>query len=60
MLGEDQERWLARGFRQSLARWNFVAQQLLIAELEHTLPGTLTSGTGTTHGMATRSRASGC
>jgi alkaline phosphatase D len=39
MLGSDQERWLARGFRQSSARWNFVAQQLLIAELEHTLPG---------------------
>jgi alkaline phosphatase D len=35
MLGRDQERWLARGFEQSSARWNIVAQQLLIAQLEH-------------------------
>jgi alkaline phosphatase D len=39
MLGREQERWLSRGFGQSAARWNIVAQQLLIAELEHTLPG---------------------
>lgn len=39
MLGRDQERWLARGFRESAARWNVIAQQLLLAELEHTLPG---------------------
>lgn len=39
MLGEDQERWLARNLRGSTTRWNFIAQQLLIAELEHTLPG---------------------
>jgi len=39
MLGRQQERWLARGFNKSSARWNIVAQQLLIAELEHTLPG---------------------
>ena len=35
MLGQEQERWLARGFARSTARWNIVAQQLLIAELEH-------------------------
>jgi alkaline phosphatase D len=35
MLGERQERWLARGFRQSDAAWNIVGQQLLLAELEH-------------------------
>ncbi len=35
MLGEQQERWLARGFDRSRARWNIVGQQLLIAELEH-------------------------
>jgi alkaline phosphatase D len=39
MLGREQERWLSRRFRKSHARWNIVAQQLLIAELEHTLPG---------------------
>jgi len=35
MLGPEQERWVARGFEQSSARWNIVAQQLLIAQLEH-------------------------
>jgi alkaline phosphatase D len=35
MLGRQQERWLARGFEESHARWNIVAQQLLIAQLEH-------------------------
>jgi alkaline phosphatase D len=35
MLGRQQERWVARGFEQSSARWNIVAQQLLIAQLEH-------------------------
>jgi alkaline phosphatase D len=35
MLGRQQERWLGRGFRESTARWNIVAQQLLIAQLEH-------------------------
>jgi alkaline phosphatase D len=35
MLGRQQERWLARGFEQSTARWNLVGQQLLIAQLEH-------------------------
>ena len=35
MLGEEQEDWLGRGFARSTARWNIVAQQLLLAELEH-------------------------
>jgi alkaline phosphatase D len=35
MLGRRQEQWLARGFEQSNARWNIIAQQLLMAELEH-------------------------
>jgi alkaline phosphatase D len=35
MLGREQERWLARNFERSFARWNIVGQQLLIAELEH-------------------------
>jgi alkaline phosphatase D len=35
MLGRAQERWLARGLARSEARWNIVAQQLLLAELEH-------------------------
>jgi alkaline phosphatase D len=35
MLGEAQERWLSRGLKQSSSRWNVVAQQLLIAQLEH-------------------------
>ena len=35
MLGREQERWLTEGFERSSARWNVVAQQLLIAQLEH-------------------------
>ncbi len=35
MLGIEQERWLSEGFAASSARWNIVAQQLLIAQLEH-------------------------
>lgn len=35
MLGLEQERWLSQGFGASTARWNIVAQQLLIAQLEH-------------------------
>jgi alkaline phosphatase D len=35
MLGRQQEGWVARGFDHSNARWNIVAQQLLIAQLEH-------------------------
>jgi alkaline phosphatase D len=35
MLGQQQERWISRGFKDSTARWNIVAQQLLIAQLEH-------------------------
>jgi alkaline phosphatase D len=35
MLGQRQERWLADGFARSRARWNIVAQGLLMAELEH-------------------------
>ncbi len=33
MLGFAQERWLADGFRRSDARWNIVAQDLLMAGL---------------------------
>lgn len=35
MLGFEQEQWLDEGFVRSKARWNIVAQQLLVAELEH-------------------------
>ena len=35
-LGREQEQWVAKGFGRSSARWNIVAQQLLIAQLEHT------------------------
>ena len=39
MLGQQQEKWLERNFRKSNARWNIIAQQLLLAELEHTAWG---------------------
>jgi alkaline phosphatase D len=35
LLGREQEAWVSRGFARSTARWNIVAQQLLLAELEH-------------------------
>ncbi len=38
MLGHAQEQWVGRGFAHSDARWNIIGQQLLLAELEHTLP----------------------
>jgi alkaline phosphatase D len=36
MLGSEQEAWLSRGLATSGARWNLIAQQLLVAQLEHT------------------------
>ena len=39
MLGQEQENWLSRRFRGSSAHWNIIAQQLLIAELEHAAHG---------------------
>ena len=35
MLGPEQERWLLAGLDASEARWNVVAQQVLMAELDH-------------------------
>jgi alkaline phosphatase D len=35
MLGAEQEAWVADGLNRSRARWNIVAQQLLVAQLEH-------------------------
>ena len=40
MLGREQEAAGSRAVSASARRrWNFIGQQLLIAELEHTLPG---------------------
>jgi alkaline phosphatase D len=39
MLGERQERWLNRNLERSRARWNVIAQQVLMAQLVHD-PGT--------------------
>ncbi|MEA5124885.1 alkaline phosphatase D family protein [Xanthomonas floridensis] len=33
MLGQEQERWLHAGFAQSPARWNVIAQDLLVAPM---------------------------
>ncbi|WP_414753383.1 alkaline phosphatase D family protein [Anabaena sp. CCY 9910] len=35
MLGTQQERWLLDGLDRSQARWNILAQQVLMAELDH-------------------------
>ena len=35
MLGPVQERWLLDGLGRSPARWNFVANQTLVAQLDH-------------------------
>lgn len=40
MLGPEQEQWLLDGLGQSGARWNILAQQVLMAELDHKIgPG---------------------
>ncbi len=38
ILGDEQERWLQRGLSQSKARWNILAQQVMIGALDAT-PG---------------------
>jgi alkaline phosphatase D len=35
MTGPAQERWLLRGLDASRAQWNLIAQQVLMAELDH-------------------------
>jgi alkaline phosphatase D len=35
MLGEKQERWLMQGLGSSRSRWNVIAQQVLMAQLDH-------------------------
>ncbi|BDI20580.1 hypothetical protein ANSO36C_63820 (plasmid) [Nostoc cf. commune SO-36] len=53
MLGSQQERWLLDGLDRSQARWNILAQQVLMAELDHKIgPG---ESSGTTHGMGIHS-----
>lgn len=39
MLGDKQERWLLDGLARSRARWNVIAQQYLMAELQQLGPG---------------------
>lgn len=34
MLGEEQERWLFDGFKRSMARWNVIPQQVMIAPVD--------------------------
>jgi len=42
VLGATQERWLERELRSSRARWNLIAQQVLVAQLDHDPgPGTI-------------------
>ena len=57
MLGEEQERWLAHGLGSSSSRWNVLAQQVLMAELDHNRGDP--RSTGRTAGTAIRSHASG-
>jgi len=42
MLGAPQEAWLASGFKQASARWNLLAQQTLMAEVDRGKDGTHT------------------
>jgi alkaline phosphatase D len=37
MTGPEQERWLLEGLDRSQVRWNVIAQQVLMAELDHKL-----------------------
>ncbi|MDH3224977.1 MAG: alkaline phosphatase D family protein, partial [Gemmatimonadota bacterium] len=51
MLGRDQETWLFNALDRSSARWNVVANQVMVAALARILPKDLstpwTAGTGT-------------
>lgn len=38
LLGDEQERWLLDGLNQSVARWNVIPQQLLMARVDR-MPG---------------------
>ena len=38
MLGFEQERWMYEGFRNPHAKWNIIAQQLLVAPLDQLTP----------------------
>ncbi len=42
MLGAKQEAWLASGLKQASARWNLLAQQTLMAEVDRGKDGTHT------------------
>ena len=35
MLGPPQEQWLLKNLKRSDARWNFIGNQVLMAELDH-------------------------
>jgi alkaline phosphatase D len=35
MLGREQERWLLRGLDRSDSRWNVIAQQVMMGQLDH-------------------------
>jgi alkaline phosphatase D len=38
LTGEDQERWLARGLDRSPARWNVIAQQVMMSRIKFPNP----------------------
>ncbi|MCA9738014.1 MAG: alkaline phosphatase D family protein, partial [Gemmatimonadetes bacterium] len=42
MMGADQERWLLEGMARSEARWNVLANQVMLAEVRSRLDGELT------------------
>lgn len=44
MLGAAQEAWLANGFAESRAQWNFLAQQTLMAQASQTAIGKADDG----------------
>jgi alkaline phosphatase D len=39
MTGDEQERWLVRGLDRSRARWNVIAQGVLMGQLKHDADG---------------------
>src|SRR4029079_2187649 len=38
IMGQEQEQWLMRGLRQSPARWNVIAQQVMVGAVD-SMPG---------------------
>ena len=59
MTGPAQERWLLEGLATVDGRWNVIAQQVMMGELDHRIYYDGNRSSGRTPGMPTRRRVPG-